>query len=55
MDLPNQIYHFYVLQENNETAFQIQLFGNQSWKKGSGLGNGVEKWLEKTKWIEKLT
>lgn len=30
MDLPNQIYHFYVLQETNETAFQIQLFGNQS-------------------------
>lgn len=49
MDLPDQIYRFYVPQETNETVFQNKLIENQSWRQGSGLGNVVEEWIEKTK------
>jgi hypothetical protein len=43
MDLPNQIYHFYVLQETSEIVSKLSLWGNQSGSKDSGLGDGVEK------------
>lgn len=48
MDLPNQIYHFYVLQETSEIVSKLSLWGNQSGSKDSGLGDGVEKWWAKS-------
>lgn len=48
MDLPNQIYHFYVLQKTSEIVSQLSPWRNQSASKDSGLEDGVEKWRAKS-------
>lgn len=48
MDLPNQIYHFYALQETNEIVSKPSLWGNQSGSKDSGLEGRVDKRIAKS-------
>lgn len=43
MDLPNQIHHFYVLQETNEIVSKSLFWGNQSGSKDIVFEGGVEK------------
>lgn len=43
MDLPNQIYHFYGLQETSEIVSKSSLWEDQSGSKDSGLKDGVAK------------